>query len=69
MSPNHMALQVSPSRVSNQDLCAMGLDAAPKPGVQAVDQHLLIEHVSKQDEVPAFGLSANQVLCLSGEGF
>lgn len=54
-------LKLSPPGISNQDLGAVGSDAAVQPALEAVGERLVVEHVTQQGQVEASGLRTDNV--------
>lgn len=61
-----MVFKLCTSRVPNVHLCVMGFDALLQPSMQTVSQFLIIEHVPKQDDVPALRFGSNEVVSHTG---
>ena len=51
--PDAVSLKLGSARISDQDLGAVGFDAAVQPAVKARGQGLVVEHVTQEDQVKA----------------
>lgn len=61
-SSDAVLLKLGPPRVSDQDLGAVGFDAAVQPAVEACGEGLVVEHVTQQDQVEGLDRRTNHIV-------